>query len=68
MKIFHISSWMDFLFLWTFHHFDFLHIDCDLTTHFLLINMDNEVQDISLDKEKSPGLEYSDISFEGKVF
>ena len=39
----------------------------DLTTHFLLINMENEVQDISLDKEKSPGLEYLDISFEGKV-
>ena len=43
-------------------------INGDLTTHFLIINTDNEVQDISLDKEKSPELEYSDISFEGKLF
>ena len=27
MNIFHISSWMEFLFLCTFYHFDFLHID-----------------------------------------
>ena len=37
----------------------------DDLTHFLLINTDNEIKDISLDPDKSPELAYSTLSFEG---